>query len=69
MFDTYGEDYFSVRGFIEGGWETMANSDGNLSQEGPLFHLSAQDFEAEVLPSLTDRDTVIFPFIVHPQST
>jgi N-acetylmuramic acid 6-phosphate (MurNAc-6-P) etherase len=61
MFDTYGEDHFTVRGFVERGWETMKNADGDLSKEGPLFNLSWDDFQVE---KLNDKDTVIFPIIL-----
>lgn len=63
MFDTYGEDYFTIRGFVEGGWNTLRNSEGNLSSEGRLFHLSSNDFETEIIPCLTSNDLTIFPFI------
>src|SRR5690349_20784790 len=69
MFDTYGEDYFSVRGFIDGGWTTVSNAEGDLTKEGSLFHLSVADFSNEVLSQLTKLDTVIFPCIVDTTSS
>ena len=52
MFDTYGENPLAVRGFIEGGWKTMQNADGELSHEGQLFRVDFQDFENDILPTL-----------------
>lgn len=64
MFDTYGEDYFTVRGFVEGGWSTLDVTSGDLSNEGALFQLSTEDFRRDVLPTLTNKDTVIVSFII-----
>jgi hypothetical protein len=47
----------------------MDNAEKDLSSVGPLFHLSVDDFEKEVLPTLTDRDTLIFPFILDESIT
>lgn len=69
MYDTYGEDYFTVRGFVEGGWSTLDVSSGDLSKEGPLFQISTKDFERDILPQLTPIDTIFFPFLIDTSST
>eukprot|EP01114_Cavostelium_apophysatum_P008240 TRINITY_DN2059_c0_g2_i1.p3 TRINITY_DN2059_c0_g2~~TRINITY_DN2059_c0_g2_i1.p3 ORF type:complete len:219 (-),score=88.94 TRINITY_DN2059_c0_g2_i1:1123-1779(-) len=69
MFDTYGEDYFTVRGFVEGGWKSIQNAEGDLNKEGPLFHVSVQEFRDEIYSQLNANDTVIFPFLVDEKST
>ena len=64
MWDTYGEDPFTIRGFVEGGWETLGNADGDLSKEGSLFRLGVNDFQLEIMPNLTENDLIIFPVIL-----
>jgi hypothetical protein len=67
MFATYGENYFTIRGFVKGGWKTLNNADGDLTKEGPLFRLSLDEFESEILQNITEKDTIIFPIIVNPK--
>jgi hypothetical protein len=66
MYDTYGEDYFTIRGFVEGGWNSLQNNDGDLSKEGKLFHLSTLDFHNEIIPELNSKDIIIFPVFLEP---
>ncbi|XP_076462218.1 glucokinase regulatory protein-like [Babylonia areolata] len=57
---TYGSSPDDVRGFLEGGYETLGNLEGDLSSLGQHFQISSQDFYQSVVPSLTDKDLVIF---------
>ncbi|XP_064391978.1 glucokinase regulatory protein-like [Halichondria panicea] len=60
MVSTYGSSPHEVRGFVAGGWTTCSNKDGDLSSTGPLFQISTTDFEAGILPKLTQHDTVVW---------
>ncbi|KAK7101181.1 glucokinase regulatory protein-like [Littorina saxatilis] len=57
---TYGATLDDVRGFLEGGYQTLANLEGDLSSLGKHFGISLQDFMDQIVPNLTDRDLVIF---------
>uniref|UniRef100_A0A672FVV9 SIS domain-containing protein n=1 Tax=Salarias fasciatus TaxID=181472 RepID=A0A672FVV9_SALFA len=48
-----------IRGFINGGYSSLNNNEGPLSDLGPEFLISHEDFLRLVLPGLTDRDTVV----------
>uniref|UniRef100_A0A672FQY2 SIS domain-containing protein n=1 Tax=Salarias fasciatus TaxID=181472 RepID=A0A672FQY2_SALFA len=56
---TFGADYKDIRGFINGGYSSLNNNEGPLSDLGPEFLISHEDFLRLVLPGLTDRDTVV----------
>ncbi|XP_056883529.1 glucokinase regulatory protein isoform X2 [Takifugu flavidus] len=56
---TFGADYEDIRGFIAGGYVELDNSEGPLTSLGPDFSISHEEFFRSVLPSLTDRDTVL----------
>ncbi|XP_018430877.1 PREDICTED: glucokinase regulatory protein [Nanorana parkeri] len=57
-------DWRDVRGFINGGYQTMENKDGDLSSLGAEFAVSHEDFVKSVLPSLSEMDTVLFLFTI-----
>ncbi len=77
MVSTFGSSPHEIRGFVEGGWETCRNREGeekmrtgpcsieiiihpgDLSEKGPLFHISLADFERNILPTLRSCDCVI----------
>lgn len=59
MPDTYGTPHTEVRAFVDGGWQTMGNAAGDLTEKHELFHISLDHFECEFLCSLTSNDTVI----------
>ncbi|KAF6733374.1 Glucokinase regulatory protein [Oryzias melastigma] len=58
-------DYADIRGFIRGGYKDLNNNEGPLSSLGPDFCIAHEDFLHQVLPSLTDRDTVL---LIYTQS-
>jgi N-acetylmuramic acid 6-phosphate (MurNAc-6-P) etherase len=60
MPDTYGSPFDQIRGFVEGGWASINNKEGDISKESSLLNLSLSGFEADVLPTLAQNDTVIF---------
>lgn len=66
MVSTYGSTSDEVRGFVLGGWTTCQNTDGDLSDKGHLYQISTSDFKVDILPTLTDQDTVIW--LHSPQS-
>ncbi|KAM4689972.1 glucokinase regulatory protein, partial [Rhinophrynus dorsalis] len=51
-----------VRGFINGGYHTIGNREGDLTSEGPEFAVSHEEFIKNVLPGLSETDTVLFIF-------
>lgn len=57
---TYGADFSDVRGFVPGGWTTMCNLEGDMSSHGVNYQISDLDFEKNYLPSLSERDLVVF---------
>ncbi|XP_072227339.1 glucokinase regulatory protein [Leuresthes tenuis] len=56
---TFGADYEDIRGFIRGGYKELDNNEGPLTSLGPQFFIAHDDFLRLILPSLTDRDTVL----------
>ncbi|KAG8430771.1 hypothetical protein GDO86_020028, partial [Hymenochirus boettgeri] len=59
---TFQADWQDVRGFISGGYRSIENRDGDLTSLGPEFAVSHEDFVKNVLPALSDTDTVLFMF-------
>ncbi|XP_053317085.1 glucokinase regulatory protein [Spea bombifrons] len=59
---SFQADWRDVRGFINGGYNTMENKEGDISSMGPQFAISHEDFVKNVLPSVTEADTVLFIF-------
>lgn len=62
MPDTYGVPFDTVRAFVGGGWTNvgMSNREGEgVRGKSPLLHLSLEDFETEVLPTISSDDTAI----------
>ncbi|EDQ86366.1 uncharacterized protein MONBRDRAFT_28326 [Monosiga brevicollis MX1] len=59
MVDTYGCRDDEVRAFIQAGWAACGNVEGDISGKGPAFCLNTDEFERDILPTLTERDTVI----------
>eukprot|EP01121_Diplochlamys_sp_Union-15-3_P012912 TRINITY_DN3936_c0_g1_i2.p1 TRINITY_DN3936_c0_g1~~TRINITY_DN3936_c0_g1_i2.p1 ORF type:complete len:485 (+),score=68.86 TRINITY_DN3936_c0_g1_i2:33-1457(+) len=56
---TYGAKLSDIRGFVVGGWKTMGNREGDISQLGFYYRISEKDFISDVLPSLKSNDTFI----------
>uniref|UniRef100_S4RZH9 Glucokinase regulator n=1 Tax=Petromyzon marinus TaxID=7757 RepID=S4RZH9_PETMA len=60
---TFGaEDINDVRAFLHGGYQTLGIKEGDVSSKGQQFFLSHEDFKKNILPCLTDWDTVILIF-------
>eukprot|EP00040_Diaphanoeca_grandis_P044888 m.14021 g.14021 ORF g.14021 m.14021 type:complete len:609 (-) comp9984_c0_seq1:88-1914(-) len=60
MVDTYGSRLDEVRGFVQGGWSTCCNNEGDMTSMGVLFHISLDEFSRELMSKLTQHDMVIF---------
>lgn len=54
---TYGATLDDVRGFVDNGYKTLRNTDGDLSDMGKHFRISHSNFCTDIC--LTDLDTVI----------
>ncbi|XP_041703210.1 glucokinase regulatory protein isoform X2 [Coregonus clupeaformis] len=62
---TFGADYEDIRGFISGGYQDMDNIEGDLTPLGPQFCIAHEDFVGLVLPTVSDRDTVLLLYTCH----
>ncbi len=56
---TFGADFDTVRGFIVGGWQTLLGPGHDLSNEGPWYRISLDEFNRVKLPMLTGNDLVV----------
>ncbi|KAL4235846.1 hypothetical protein ACF0H5_004235 [Mactra antiquata] len=54
---TYGAGLDDVRGFVDKGYETLKNCEGDLSYLGKYFKISLENFCSDVVT--TDKDTII----------
>ncbi|ELV13730.1 Glucokinase regulatory protein [Tupaia chinensis] len=59
---TFGADFRDVRGFLIGDHSDMFNQKAELTNQGPQFSFSQEDFLTSILPFLTEIDTVVFIF-------
>ncbi|CAH2245364.1 glucokinase regulatory [Pelobates cultripes] len=59
---TFHAEWDDVRSFINGGYKTLENKEGDIGSTGPEFAISHEDFVKSVLPSLSETDTVLFIF-------
>eukprot|EP00058_Branchiostoma_floridae_P024443 XP_002609933.1 hypothetical protein BRAFLDRAFT_124367 [Branchiostoma floridae] len=57
---TYGSDPEDVRGFLQGGYDTLNNAAGCLDNLGPLYRLSWKDFCDDKLGQFKSSDSAIF---------
>nr|XP_027789290.1 glucokinase regulatory protein isoform X2 [Marmota flaviventris] len=55
-------DFLDVRGFLMGDHSDMFNQKAELTNQGPQFTFSQEDFLTSILPSITEIDTVLFIF-------
>nr|XP_026259627.1 glucokinase regulatory protein isoform X2 [Urocitellus parryii] len=55
-------DFRDVRGFLMGDHSDMFNQKAELTNQGPQFSFSQEDFLTSILPSITEIDTVLFIF-------
>ncbi|MBN1490722.1 MAG: hypothetical protein JXA69_12455, partial [Phycisphaerae bacterium] len=56
---TFGADFDTVRGFIAGGWRTLLGPGHDLSDEGPWYRISLDEFNQAKLPKLSGKDLVV----------
>ncbi|XP_078205754.1 glucokinase regulatory protein isoform X2 [Callithrix jacchus] len=59
---TFGADFQDVRGFLIGDHSDMFNQKAEITNQGPQFSFSQEDFLTSILPSLMEIDTVVFIF-------
>lgn len=58
---TFSANFNDVRGFLQGGYRTLNNKEGQLFLNGSnKLYISLQDFRSIFLPEMTLHDTVIF---------
>lgn len=55
---TFGSDFQDVRGFIQGGFSVWGNHEGDLGL-GSKHDIDIQSFKKNILPQLSDRDSII----------
>uniref|UniRef100_A0A0P6JBG8 Glucokinase regulatory protein n=1 Tax=Heterocephalus glaber TaxID=10181 RepID=A0A0P6JBG8_HETGA len=66
---TFGADFRDIRGFLIGDHSDMFNQKAELTNQGPQFTFSQEDFLTSILPSLREIDTVIFIFTLDDNLT
>ncbi|EGV98342.1 Glucokinase regulatory protein [Cricetulus griseus] len=66
---TFGADSQDVRGFLIGDHNDMFNQKAELTNQGPQFTFSQDDFLTSILPSLVEIDTVVFVFTLDDNLT
>ncbi|XP_052602119.1 glucokinase regulatory protein isoform X4 [Peromyscus californicus insignis] len=66
---TFGADFQDVRGFLIGDHNDMFNQKAELTNQGPQFTFSQDDFLTSILPSLMEIDTVVFIFTLDDNLT
>lgn len=65
---TYGAEFSDFRCFVPGGWATMQNLEGDMSQHADYYQISDSYFEEHIIPTLTQND-VICTFLESSQSS
>eukprot|EP01130_Rhizamoeba_saxonica_P017464 TRINITY_DN8478_c0_g1_i1.p1 TRINITY_DN8478_c0_g1~~TRINITY_DN8478_c0_g1_i1.p1 ORF type:complete len:596 (+),score=89.39 TRINITY_DN8478_c0_g1_i1:77-1864(+) len=71
MFDTYGMSLHTIRGFVKNAWDYNKGvrfNSGNAirksdAEDGIFFRISFKDFKNDILPTLSQNDTLIFGII------
>ena len=56
---TFGASFEDVRGFVEGGWNTLLGKGQDLSSLGDIYRVGVDEFIKTKLPKLTENDIVI----------
>ena len=56
---TFGANFTDVRGFLDGGWETLLGPGNDLSDQSPLYRISIDEFTNVILPSAGPSDLVV----------
>lgn len=55
---TFGAHFADVRGFVENGWPGLLEEDTDMSHVDWMYRISLEDFDTDVFPTLTKRDTI-----------
>ncbi len=56
---TFGADFGDVRGFVDGGWETLLGLGEDISHIGPEYRITPEEFDQTVCPTLGPNDLVV----------
>jgi N-acetylmuramic acid 6-phosphate (MurNAc-6-P) etherase len=58
---TFGAEFEDVRGFLDGGWDTLLGQDQreDLSQIGWEYRITFEEFAQKVMPQLSENDLVV----------
>ncbi|CAH1773385.1 unnamed protein product [Owenia fusiformis] len=56
---TFGATLDDIRGFINNGFEAFGNEEGDITHMGRHFRISFRNFEQDISPNLSNKDTVI----------
>ncbi len=56
---TFGARFEDVRGFVEGGWNTILGPGSATPVDKPHYYNDLPDYERDVLPKLTVKDLVV----------
>lgn len=56
---TFGASPKDVRAFVSGGWETLCNVEGDLSQLGGSYVLALETFLSQIAPETRPQDVVV----------
>jgi len=56
---TFGAAFGDVRGFLVGGWRSLLGPEHDLSEAGPWYRISLDNFLEEIAPTLTKHDLVV----------
>lgn len=56
---TFGVEFDTVRGFVVGGWRTLLGPGQDLSDQGPWYRISLDEFNQAILPKLSRNDLVV----------
>lgn len=56
---TYGADFEDIRGFLDGGWDSLLGKGRDMSHHGDLYRIGIDEFTQSKLPNLRKHDLVI----------
>lgn len=56
---TFGATFEDIRGYLRDGWQELLDDDRDLSDSGPEFQISMENFDKKKLPGLAKGDLVL----------
>eukprot|EP01028_Stygiella_incarcerata_P011695 TRINITY_DN674_c0_g1_i2.p1 TRINITY_DN674_c0_g1~~TRINITY_DN674_c0_g1_i2.p1 ORF type:complete len:592 (-),score=144.31 TRINITY_DN674_c0_g1_i2:1522-3297(-) len=56
---TFGADVNDIRGYIDGGWSSMKNLEGDISSNGDEYVVDMDHFRKSILPNINSNSDVI----------